>query len=98
LEVVPHARDVRRHLDVVGQPDPGHLAEGRIRLLGGRGEHPDADAPLLRRALQGRTVGLALELFPAHADELTYRRQLASMSCIRTTFRVYPSGSIRVNT
>src|SRR5262252_825595 len=34
LEVVPHAGDVGRDLDLAGEPDPGHLAERRIRLLG----------------------------------------------------------------
>src|SRR5215468_5111801 len=33
LEVVAHAGDVGRHLDVAGEPDPRHLAERRVRLL-----------------------------------------------------------------
>src|ERR1043166_5147580 len=34
LEVVTLPRDVGRDLDTVRQPDAGHLAEGRVRLLG----------------------------------------------------------------
>src|SRR3990172_1599963 len=34
LQVVPHAGDVGRHLDPVGQSHARHLAEGRIGLLG----------------------------------------------------------------
>ena len=36
LQVVPDAGNVRRHLDAVGEPDAGHLAERRVRLLRGR--------------------------------------------------------------
>src|SRR5579875_3449292 len=33
LEVVAHARDVRADLHTAGEADPGHLAQGRVRLL-----------------------------------------------------------------
>src|ERR1017187_4827086 len=35
LEVVALARDVGGHLETTGEPDPGHLAQGRVRLLRG---------------------------------------------------------------
>src|SRR5213596_485548 len=34
LQVVPDARDVGGDLDLTGEPDPRHLAEGGVRLLG----------------------------------------------------------------
>src|SRR5215468_8529322 len=34
LQVVPDARDIGGDLDLAGEPDPGDLAEGRVRLLG----------------------------------------------------------------
>src|SRR5690606_37693960 len=47
LKVVPLARDVGGDLDPVRQPDAGHLAEGRVRLLGSGRVHAGADPPLL---------------------------------------------------
>src|SRR3977135_3167596 len=43
LQVVPDAGDVGGDFDTRGQPDPGDLAEGRVRLLGRRGLHLGAD-------------------------------------------------------
>src|SRR5262245_2553338 len=34
LQVVPDARDIGGDLDLAGEPDPGHLAQGRVGLLG----------------------------------------------------------------
>src|SRR5215468_8165353 len=34
LQVVPDARDVGGDLDLAGEPDSGHLAQRRVRLLG----------------------------------------------------------------
>ena len=58
LEVVADAGDVARDLDVVGQPDPGDLPHGRVRLLGRRREDPGADAPLLGAGVEGRRFAL----------------------------------------
>src|SRR5687767_2978181 len=44
LEVVPFTRDVARDFHRVGETDAGDLAEGRVRLLGGRGVDAGADA------------------------------------------------------
>src|SRR6201981_1735587 len=51
LEVVADAGNVGRHLDARRQPDPGHLAEGGVRLLRGGRVDAGADAPTLRRSL-----------------------------------------------
>src|SRR5260370_33958048 len=45
LEVVAHAGDVGRDLDVAGEPDPRHLAERRVRLLGRAPPHPPPPPP-----------------------------------------------------
>src|SRR5215510_9126260 len=42
LQVVPDARDVGGDLDLAREPDPGDLAEGRVRLLGRGGVHTGA--------------------------------------------------------
>src|SRR5438105_3856509 len=65
LEVMTDARDVGRDLDPVGQTNPRHLAERRIRLLGRLGEYTNADAALLRTVLERRTLRLADDLLPA---------------------------------
>src|SRR3954462_13679199 len=74
LQVVPDARDVGGHLDAVGEAYAGHLAEGRVRLLGRLGVHADADAALLRRGLQSGALGLRLDAFAALAHQLMNRR------------------------
>src|SRR3954462_7241697 len=48
LEVVPLTGDVRRDLHAVGQPDAGHLAQGRVRLLRRGRVHAGAHPTLLR--------------------------------------------------
>src|SRR6266850_3703578 len=58
LQVVADARDVRGDLLPVREPHAGHLAEGRVRLLGGRGVDADADAPLLGTGLHRGRLGL----------------------------------------
>src|SRR6185295_13930277 len=92
LEVVPDARDVGGDLDPVRQPHSGDLAEGRVGLLGGRGEHANAHPALLRRSLESRAIGAIFQLFPTDPDELTYRGQRSSTSnsaqpCESTGFR-----------
>src|SRR5215470_17758714 len=54
LQIVALARDVADHLEAVGEPDLGDLAQGRIRLLGRGGIDAGADATLLRALLQRR--------------------------------------------
>src|SRR4029453_10199178 len=49
LEVVAHARDVRRDLDAAAQAHAGDLAEGGVRLLRGGGVDARADAASLGR-------------------------------------------------
>src|SRR5690606_24742783 len=73
LEVVTHAGDVGRHLDAVGQADTGHLAEGRVRLLRGRGVDAGADTTLLRALLEGGALALHRQLLATLADQLADR-------------------------
>src|SRR5262249_2712857 len=73
LQVVADAREVRRDLDAVGEPHPRHLAERGVRLLRGRREDADAHAPLLRRSLEGRAVGLGAQLLTTDPDQLANR-------------------------
>src|SRR5687767_9296810 len=47
LQVVAHARDVGRDLGAAGEADTSHLAQGRVRLLGGGGVDAGAHAPSL---------------------------------------------------
>src|SRR5580765_2805228 len=83
LQVVSHARDIRRHLDPVGEPHTRDLAERRVGLLRCLGEDAHADAALLRADLQGGTLRLGDDLLPSLANELAdrghsaYRRKLA---------------------
>src|SRR5207237_7925368 len=52
LEVVADARDVGRDLDAGGQPHPGDLAQGGIRLLGRGRVDAGAHTTALGRAAQ----------------------------------------------
>src|ERR1700733_3820819 len=54
LQVVAHPRDVRGDLDLAGQPDPGHLAQRRIGLLGRVRINARAHAAALRALLERR--------------------------------------------
>src|SRR3954452_11506474 len=58
LEVVAHARDVRRDLDTARQAHASDLAEGGVRLLRGGGVDAGADTASLGRTLQGRRLVL----------------------------------------
>jgi hypothetical protein len=75
LQVVPLAGDVRRHLDAVGQADAGHLAQGRVRLLGRHDLDLQTDALLLGASVQGRVLATlrrhARALVASHYDELS---------------------------
>src|SRR5215470_9975328 len=58
LQVVADAGDVRGHLDLAAELDPGDLAQRRVGLLGGSGVHARAHTAPLRTALQRRGLGL----------------------------------------
>src|SRR5262245_41078562 len=70
LEVVAHARDVSSDLDATRQAHAGDLAEGGVRLLRRGGVDARADAAALRRALEGRRLGLRRLVLAALADQL----------------------------
>src|SRR5207302_9799363 len=70
LEVVAHAGDVGGDLDAAGQAHPGHLAKGRVRLLGSGRVDARAHAPALRGAPEGGSLGLGGLRLPALADQL----------------------------
>src|SRR5215207_1955463 len=80
LQVVPLARDVGPDLHAVGQANPGHLPEGRVRLLRGDCHHARADAPLLGSAPQGRGLRLRRRGTTALADELVHGRHSGLLS------------------
>src|SRR3989304_2208557 len=65
LEVMTDPRDVRGHLEPVGQPDARHLAKRRVGLLRRRRVHPAADPPFLRASAHGRGLGLLYDRLPA---------------------------------
>src|SRR5215468_9360146 len=70
LQVVPDARDVGGDLDLAGEPDPRHLAQGGVRLLGRGRVDARANAPALGAALEGRGSGLGYLVLAALADQL----------------------------
>src|SRR6516164_10916757 len=70
LEVVPDAGDVRRDLDLAGEPDPGDLAEGGVRLFRGGRVDARADPAALGAALERRGRGLGYLVLAALADQL----------------------------
>src|SRR5919107_4383288 len=70
LEVVAHARDVRRDLDAAAQAHTGDLAEGGVRLLRGGGVDAGAHTASLGRTLQGRRLVLRHLVLAALADQL----------------------------
>src|SRR6476659_373421 len=75
LQVVPDTRDVRGDLDLAGQPDPGNLAEGRVRLLGRGRVDTRAHAAALRALLERRRLVLRYLVLAALADQLLDRGQ-----------------------
>src|ERR1022692_3547181 len=85
LEVVAHSWDVGGHLDVAGEPDPGDLAERRVRLLGRGGVDARADSAALRTALQRRRVVLGYLVLPTLTDQLLDRGHRVSVFLPRCT-------------
>src|SRR5690606_15140177 len=70
LQVVALAGDVGRDLDAAGEAHAGDLAQCRVGLLGRVGEHARAHTTALRRALEGRRLGLGRLGLAALADQL----------------------------
>src|SRR5260370_25665802 len=83
LEVVAHAGDVGRDLDVTGEPDPRHLAERRVRLLGRGRVDARADPAALRAGLERRGLILGYPVLPALRGELLDRGQRVSIFSAR---------------
>src|SRR5262249_51189494 len=70
-QVVADPGDVRRDLEAVGQPDPGHLSERGVGLLRRGGVDADAHAPLLRTRVHRRCLGLLRHRLAALPHQLT---------------------------
>src|SRR5207237_10456971 len=70
LQVMPFARDVRRHLEAVRQPYTSDFAQRRVRLLRRRGVDARADAALLRVTAQRGRLLFSFHGTSAVADEL----------------------------
>src|SRR5262249_45995674 len=68
LQIVAFAGYIGGYLDAVGQPNTGHLSQGRVRLLRGGRVDADADAAALRTALQSRRRSLVARLFASDTD------------------------------
>src|SRR5262245_41563935 len=94
LEVMTLAADVGGDLLPVGEPDPRHFPERRVRLLGGHRLHLEADAPLERARLQHRSFGLVLHGPARFADELVDR---GHKSVISVNQRTRPCNERRVS-
>src|SRR5688572_7031498 len=73
LEVVALTGDVGGDLHAAGQPHAGHLAQRRVRLLGGGRVHAGAHTPALRGTLEGGGLALGGLVLPALADQLLNR-------------------------
>ena len=83
LEVVTDTGDVRGDLDAGREPHACDLAERRVRLLRGRRVDARAHASPLRRALQGRRLGLVSLGLSSVADELGDRGHARSFENFR---------------
>src|SRR5215813_10049325 len=70
LQVVPDSRDVRGHLEPIGQPHAGDFPEGGIRLLRRGRVHANAHAALLRTPLHRGRLGLPTDRLATVMDEL----------------------------
>src|SRR5216117_410898 len=74
LEVVADARDVRGHLEAVGEPHPSDLPESRVRLLRRRRVDADTDAALLRARLHRGRLRLLPHRLATPSDQLVNGR------------------------
>src|ERR1035437_1157849 len=83
LKIVPDARDVGGDLDAVGQPDARDLAQSGVGLLGRVRVDTRADAPLLRRCLEGGRLGPLDLALAAFAHELVDRGHATFLSVVR---------------
>src|SRR5207302_8206452 len=90
LQVVPDARDVGGDLDLAGEPDSRHLAQGGVRLLGRGRVDARANAPALGAALQGRGRGLGNLVLAALADQLLDSGHRVSVFLLLAPWRDVP--------
>src|ERR1700728_617354 len=97
LEVVADTGDVGRDLDLAGEPDPGHLAKGRVRLLGRGGVDARAHPAALRAGLERRGLVLGYLVLPALADQLLDRWQRVSIFSARLAARYSYIPGLRVS-
>src|SRR5882672_697079 len=70
LQVVTFSADVADHLEAVGEPHLGDLAQRRVRLLGGGGVHARADPAFLRRASERGNLALGRQTGTRVAHQL----------------------------
>src|SRR5580704_1736524 len=75
LQVVPDPGDVRGDLDLASQPDPGDLAQRRVRLLRRGRVDTRAHATALWALLERRRIVLRYLVLAALADQLLDRGQ-----------------------
>src|SRR5215468_4221743 len=94
LKVVAHTGDVSGDLDVAGQPHPGDLAQGRVRLLGRGRVDARADPAALRAALERRGVVLGYLVLAALADQLLDRGHRVSVFYLLLPVSVRPVGRL----
>src|SRR5947199_4402031 len=73
---MPFTGDVCRDFETIRQTDAGHFAQRGVGLLGRRGVHARAHAPLLRIATQVRRLFFLLHVAAAVPDELVDGRQI----------------------
>src|SRR6185295_2118868 len=86
-DLVAHAGDVRRHLDLAAELHTSDLAQRRVRLLGGGGVHARAHAAPLRTTFQRRRLGLARLRLAALSDQLLDRGHRVSPLPPAASFR-----------
>src|SRR5215469_13214885 len=79
LQVVPDPGDVRGDLDLAGEPDSRHLAQGGVRLLGRGRVDARANPAALGAALERRRGGLGYLVLAALTDQLLDRGHRVSV-------------------
>src|SRR5690349_20554417 len=79
LQVVPHPWDVGGELDLAGEPDSRHLAQGGVRLLGRGRIDACANPAALGAALERRRGGLGYLVLAALTDQLLDRGHRVSV-------------------